>query len=771
MLPVSLDCQFLITPSSCVPYVASFSWLSVSDYPFVLCTLCCQFLSIVSFVLPLRLVYPMLLVSLDCQFLITHSSCVPYVASFSGLSVLITPSSCCQFLWIVCFRLPLRLVYPMLPVSLDCRFLITPSSCVPYVASFSGLSVFDYPFVLCNLCNQFLWIVSFWLPLRLVDPMLPVSLDCQFCITPSSCVPYVASFSGLSVFDYPFVLCTLCYQFLWIVSFWLPLRLVYPMLPVSLDCPFLITPSSCVPYVTSFSGLSVSDYPFVLWTICCQFLSIDSLYYPFVLCTPFCQFLWIVSFDYPFVLLPVSLHCPFFITPSSCVPYVTSFSGLSVSDYPFVLCTLCCQFLSIVSFVLPLRLVYPMLPVSLDCPFLITPSSCVTYATSFSGLSVSDYPFVLWTLCCQFLSIVSFVLPLRLVYPMLPVSLDCPFLITPSSCVPYVASFSGLSVFDYPFVLCTLCCQFLWIVRFWLPLRLVYPMLSVSLDFPFLITPSSCVPYVASFSGLSVFDYPFVLCTLCYQFLWIVSFWLPLRLVYPMLPVSLDCPFLITPSSCVPYVTSFSGLSVSDYPFVLWTICCQFLSIVSLYYPLVLCTPFCQFLWIVSFDYPFVFLPVSLDCLFLITPSSCVLYVTRVSGLSVSDYPFVLCTLCCQFLWIVCFWLPLRLVYPILPVSLDCPFMITPSSCVPYVASFSGLSIFDYPFVLCTLCCQFLWIVHFWLPIRLVYPMLPVSLDCPFLITPSSCVPYVASFSGLSVFDYPFVLCTLCCQFLWIVRF
>jgi hypothetical protein len=66
----------------------------------------------------------------------------------------------------------------------------------------------------------------------------------------------------------------------------------------------------------------------------------------------------------------------------------------------------------------------------------------------------------------------------------------------------YVASFSGLSFFIAPSVfsniylscvLCTLCCQFLWIVL--------------------LITPSgfsdiylSCVPYVASFSGLSIFD-------------------------------------------------------------------------------------------------------------------------------------------------------------------------------------------------------------------------------------------------------------------------
>jgi hypothetical protein len=71
---------------------------------------------------------------------------------------------------------------------------------------------------------------------------------------------------------------------------------------------------------------------------------------------------------------------------------------------------------------------------------------------------------------------------LRLVYPMLPVSLCC---------VMFV------------FVLCTLCCLFPCVV---------------------LCLSSSCVPYVACFS------------VLCYVFL---------RLVYPMLPFSLDCPFLI----------------------------------------------------------------------------------------------------------------------------------------------------------------------------------------------------------------------------------
>ena len=57
---------------------------------------------------------------------------------------------------------------------------------------------------------------------------------------------------------------------------------------------------------------------------------------------------------------------------SSCVPYVVRFIGLSIINcvvylFFFVLCTLCCQFLSF------LRLGYPMLPDSLDCPFLIDP--------------------------------------------------------------------------------------------------------------------------------------------------------------------------------------------------------------------------------------------------------------------------------------------------------------------------------------------------------------------------------------------------------------
>ena len=84
-----------------------------------------------------------------------------------------------------------------------------------------------------------------------------------------------------------------------------------------------------------------------------------------------------------------------------------------------------------------------------------------------------------------------------------------------------------------------------------------------------------------------------------------------------------------------------------------------------------------------------------------------------------------------------------------------------PMFCVPNVASFSGLFLFclSSSCVLCTQCCQFLWIVFvlFVFLLCLVYPMLPVSLECFCFVCllPMSCVPNVASFSGLSIFGCP----------------
>ena len=448
-------CFFPLRPMYCT---VSFIGSSIRDCPFVLCIV--------------------LSVSLDRPFGIAPSSCVLH----------------CQFHWIVHSGLPLRPVY--------------------CTVSFTGSSIRDCPFVLCI--------------------VLSVSLDCPFGIASSSCVLHC--------------------QFHWIVHSGLPLRHVY--------CP------------VSFTGLSIPDCPFVL----CIVLSV-SRDRPFGIapssCVLYCQFHWIV-------------HSGLALRPVYCT---VSFTGSSIRDCPFVLCI--------------------VLSVARDRPFGISPSSCVLY--------------------CQFHGIVHSGLPLRPVY--------C------------TVNFTGSSIRDCPFVLCIA--------------------LSVSLDRPFGIAPSSCVLYcqfhwivhsglplppvycTVSFTGSSIRDCPFVLCI--------------------VLSVSLDCPFRIAPSSCVLYcqfhgivhsrlplrpvycTVSFTGSSIRDCPFVL----CIVLS-VSLDRSFGIgpssCVLYCQFHWIVPSGLP-------------LRPVYCTV---RLTGSSIRDCPFVLCI--------------------VLSVSLDRPFGIAPSSCVLY--------------------CQFHWIVH-----------------------------------------------------------
>ena len=122
-----------------------------------------------------------------------------------------------------------------------------------------------------------------------------------------------------------------------------------------------------------------------------------------------------------------------------------------------------------------LCLVYPMLPVSLDWPFLITPSVSLTFNYYQQSVMCLVYPILPVSLDCTFLITPSVSLTFNyyqqsvmcLVYPMFPVSLNCTFLIAslvfsnvylllticPVSCVPNVASFSGLSILYYPFTI------------------------------------------------------------------------------------------------------------------------------------------------------------------------------------------------------------------------------------------------------------------------------------------------------------------------------
>jgi hypothetical protein len=105
-----------------------------------------------------------------------------------------------------------------------------------------------------------------------------------------------------------------------------------------------------------------------------------------------------------------------------------------------------------------------MLPVSLDCPFSVFSN---VYSSSWR-IHVKEY--WTWTIQKNWQHKAYRTKNKR----MLPVSLDCPcsvfFDVYSSSCVPYVASFSGSSIFGILwrvfFVMCALCCQFLWIVHF-----------------------------------------------------------------------------------------------------------------------------------------------------------------------------------------------------------------------------------------------------------------------------------------------------------------
>ena len=249
--------------------------------------------------------------------------------------------------------------------------------------------------------------------------------------------------------------------------------------------------------------------------------------------------------------------------------------------------------------------------------------------------------------------------------PMLSIPKECPYLVVPSivsivyllptvcsvSCVLNVFYISGLSIFGYPFdflyrlltthslfcVLCTQCCLYLRIVHSWLPLRfslsftyypqsvlcIVYSMLHISQDCPFLVGPSivyvvyllstvcsvSCVLNITYIPWLSfiacLFDFLYrlfityslfcVLCTQCYIYPRIVLYCLALRislsfiyypqavlcLVYSMLSISQECPFLVASSNVsivylLPTVCSVSCVLSVPYIPGLFFIACLF---------------------------------------------------------------------------------------------------------------------------------------------------------------------------------------------------
>ena len=695
VLPVYLDCLFVLALS-----IFSFSSSRV------FCGRCCQCIWIVYLCLPFLF-----------SLFLRHVSFVPGVASVSGLSICACPFYF-LFFFVTC------LLWPVLPVYLDCLFVLALS-----VFSFSSSRVF------CSRCCQCIWIVYLCLPFLFSLFLRHVSF-----------VAGVASVSGLSICACPFY-----FLFFFVTC------LLWPVLPVYLDCLFVLALS-----VFSFSSSRV--LPVYLDCLFVLALSIFSFSSSRVFCGRCCQCIWIVYLCLPFLFSLFLRHVSF-------VPGVASVSGLSICACPF-------YFL----FFFVTCLLFPVLPVYLDCLFVLALSifsfsssrvfcsrccqciwivylclpflfslflrhvSFVAGVASVSGLSICACPF-------YFL----FFFVTCLLWPVLPVYLDCLFVLALS-----VFSFSSSRVF------CSRCCQCIWIVYLCLPFL-----------FSLFLRHVSFVAGVASVSGLSICACPFY-----FLFFFVTC------LLWPVLPVYLDCLFVLALSvfsfsssrvfcarccqciwivylclpflfslflrhvSFVPGVASVSGLSICACPFyflfffvtcLLWPVLpvyldCLFvlaLSIFSFSSSRVFCGRCCQCIWIVYLCLPFLF------SLFL-RHVSFVPGVASVSGLSICACPFYF-----LFFFVTC------LLWPVLPVYLDCLFVLALS-----IFSFSSSRVF------CSRCCQCIWIVYLCLPFYflfffvtcLLWPVLPVYLDCLFVLALS-----VFSFSSSRVF------CVRCCQCIWIV--
>ena len=106
---------------------------------------------------------------------------------------------CCVLCFGVVFVFVQCLVYPMLPVFVCLRSV----SCVPNVARFC-LSSFS---VLCTQCCQFFWIVhpnspSVFSQTCIQSRKISILIDKFAYFRLLSCVPNIASFSGLFIVDY-----------------------------------------------------------------------------------------------------------------------------------------------------------------------------------------------------------------------------------------------------------------------------------------------------------------------------------------------------------------------------------------------------------------------------------------------------------------------------------------------------------------------------------------------------------------------------------------
>ena len=170
----------------------------------------------------------------------------------------------------------------------------------PILPVFLGCPVLIAPSVYSNVCLSCVLCTQYYQCFWIFLSWLPLRFTLTF-VCPVSCVPNITSVSGLSCLDY--------YQCFWIALSWLPLRFTLTF----------ICPVSNVPNITSVSGLPCLDCPF----------GYSNVYLSCVLCTQYYQCFWIFL-----SWLPLRFTLTF-ICPVSCVPNITSVSGFSFLDCPF----------------------------------------------------------------------------------------------------------------------------------------------------------------------------------------------------------------------------------------------------------------------------------------------------------------------------------------------------------------------------------------------------------------------------------------------------
>ena len=432
-----------------------------------------------------------------CVFLCLSFSCVLYTLGVQHILWCGFP----LFVFLLC------LVYPWCPTHIVVWFsfvCLSPVSCIPLVSNTYCGVVFlclSFSCVLYTLGIQHILWCGFPLFVFLLCPVYPwcpphIMVWFSFaCLSPVSCIPLVSNTYYGVVFlclSFSCVLYTLGIQhILWcgFPLFVFLLCLVYPWCPTHIVVWFsfvCLSPVSCIPLVSNtYCGVVIFCLSFscVLYTLGIQhILWCGFPLFVFLLCLvyPWCPTHIVVWFSFvclsPVSCIPLvsNTYCGvvFLCVSFSCALYALGVHHILWCGFPLLVFLLC--------------LVYPWCPTHIVVWFSfvrLSPVSCIPLVSNtycgvvFLCLSFSCALYALGVQHILWCGFPLFVFLLCFVYSWYPTHIVVWFSfvrLSPVSCIPLVSNTYCGVVFlclSFSCILYTLCCQFLWIVQFWLLLR------------------------------------------------------------------------------------------------------------------------------------------------------------------------------------------------------------------------------------------------------------------------------------------------------------